>query len=102
MQEAGREHDTGMRQVRAKLQRTEAELRTAKQAAVQAAGRVQELEALNAKKDLQLDAAVQQVGAAAAAASACGWLLRQAMGGFLLPGSASRQCLLRTNRGRLQ
>ena len=76
VQEAGREHDKGMHQVRAKLQRTEAELRTAKQSAIHAAGQVQELEALNAKKDLQLDAAVQQVGAAAAAAAiACGWLL---------------------------
>ncbi len=59
-QEATREHDKSMRQMRAKLQRTEAELRSAKQQATQQAARVQELEAANAKKYLQLDTAVQQ------------------------------------------
>lgn len=53
-----------MRQARAKQQRAEAELRAAKQAAAAQAARVHDLESLNAKKDLQLDAAVQQAGGA--------------------------------------
>lgn len=61
MQDLGREHDKALRQARAKLQRTETELRSSKHQAAEALGRAQELEALNAKKDLQLDAAVQQV-----------------------------------------
>lgn len=62
LQEAGREHDKVLRATRAKLQRAEAEARAAKAQAAEAAGRAAELEASNAQKDLQLDAAVQQVG----------------------------------------
>lgn len=62
LQEAAREHDKAMRQVRAKLQRAEGEARAAKQAVAAAAARVQELEAAAAQKDVQLDSAVQQVG----------------------------------------
>lgn len=61
-QELAREHDKALRSTRAKLQRTESELRGAKQVAADAAARLSELESLNAKKDLQLDAAAQQVG----------------------------------------
>lgn len=60
-QEVAREHDKALRQVRAKLQRTETELRAAKQQAAAATTRAAELEGINAQKDLQLDAAVQQV-----------------------------------------
>lgn len=63
IQDLTREHDKALRSTRAKLQRAEAELRGSKQAATEAAARVSELESLVAKKDLQLDAAAQQVGA---------------------------------------
>lgn len=62
LQEAAREHDKALRQTRAKLQRAEGEAQAAKQAAAAAAARVQELEAAAAHKDVQLEAAVQQVG----------------------------------------
>lgn len=60
MQEAAREQDKLVRQARAKQQRAETDVKSAKQAVAQLAGQVQQLEELTAKKDLQLDAAVQQ------------------------------------------
>lgn len=60
VQEAAREHDRALRQVRAKVQRTETDLRAARQQAAAAAARASELEGASSQKDLQLDAAVQQ------------------------------------------
>lgn len=81
LQDLGREHEKALRTARAKLQRAETDLRGARQQAAQLGARVQELESLNAKKDLQLDAAAQEVAAMQRELQVGGARLRKGGGG---------------------
>jgi hypothetical protein len=85
LQEAQRAHDKALRQARGRQQRAEADACSVRQAAAEAAARAQAAEEAAAGKDLQLDAAVQQVGTGAGLATtppgfspvvfACLWLI---------------------------